>query len=176
MMGFSMSAGTDWGQERNCHIVALMNISRILHSSDGTQRCCCRPASFHKKFKSLSWIFIGPNKSETWVYLSACSQTVKFGSHPTGKEIRFDLWSVEDFVAALDSKHNWIWQFFKGCQTAVKQPHWETVRVKSLQLEPSWFSDVQSQTEEIPARGTHGAKDQCYNFKSWKIALIKRCR
>lgn len=30
-----------------------------------------------RKFKSLSWIFMGANKSETWVYLSACCQTVK---------------------------------------------------------------------------------------------------
>lgn len=74
------------------------------HQRAASQRRRHTPTSLSacaRKFRSLSRIFIGANKSETWVYLSACCQTVKkIGSHPPGKEIRFDLWSVEDFVAS----------------------------------------------------------------------------
>lgn len=46
-----MPAGTDRGKERNGHIVALMNTSRMPHNFDSTELCSGRPARFDKRFK-----------------------------------------------------------------------------------------------------------------------------
>lgn len=120
-----VSAGTDQGPGREMvtlwpsWISAGYVIAKVARADVAVD-----PPALARKSKSLSWIFIGANKSETWVYLSACCQTVK-KIWVTPSWQRNQTWFVISggfccLGEALDCKHKWIWQFFRGCQAAVK--------------------------------------------------------
>ncbi len=74
-----MPAGTDRGQERNGHIVALMNTSRMPQNFDSTEWCGGRPARFDKGFKESILNVYWTKESKTLVYLSARCQTSNLG-------------------------------------------------------------------------------------------------